>query len=131
MGSGKAMRPDWPKYWFKIAEMTSTRATCPRKHVGVVIVNAKNRIASTGYNGAESGADHCDDVGCILDDNHCIRVVHAEINAIRELSLAARLLMGDGYTMYSTLEPCDKCKAEIEKKFQYMKIVWLENNENK
>lgn len=120
-------RKPWNEYWFDIAKMVATRATCPRKHVGVVIVNGKNQIQSTGYNGSESGADHCDDVGCLMDNGHCIRTVHAERNALAQLPLAARLLMGDGYTMYSTLQPCEECTKKITNKFQYMKVLWLED----
>ena len=65
------------------AEVASRRSTCPRADVGAVIVNPKtNRILSTGYNGAPPGEPHCTDVGCIMEDGHCQRALHAEVNAV-------------------------------------------------
>ena len=42
----------------QIANLVATRATCPRRSVGAVIVRDK-RIVCTGYNGAPSGLPHC------------------------------------------------------------------------
>lgn len=75
-------RPSWDEYFISIATEVSKRATCPRSSVGAVIVSEDNRILSTGYNGAPSGEYHCLDVGCDVQDNHCQRALHAEINAV-------------------------------------------------
>ena len=76
-------RPDWDEYFMMFAKVASTRATCPRASCGAVIVNPKEkRIIATGYNGAPSGEDHCTDVGCLMEDGHCQRALHAEVNAI-------------------------------------------------
>ena len=58
------MRQGWysDKYFMNIAREVSTRSTCPRKHVGAVIVRDKT-ILSTGYNGSVRGLPHCDDAG--------------------------------------------------------------------
>ena len=49
----------------------------------MVLVNTEsNTIISTGYNGAASGEAHCIDVGCLVEDGHCQRVIHAEVNAV-------------------------------------------------
>lgn len=74
-------RPDWNNYFMNIAKEISTRATCPRASVGAVIVK-NNRILSTGYNGAPVREPHCTEVGCEVVDNHCVRVIHAEVNAV-------------------------------------------------
>ena len=58
-------RMGWNEYWFTIARVVSTRATCPRKQVGCVIV-ADNRILATGYNGSEPGEPHCTEVAAIF-----------------------------------------------------------------
>ncbi|KKM77674.1 hypothetical protein LCGC14_1367660 [marine sediment metagenome] len=58
----KPDRISWDEYFFKIAELVATRATCPRKSVGSVLVKDK-KIIGTGYNGAKSGEPHC------LDDD--------------------------------------------------------------
>lgn len=101
-------RVDWDTYFTELAEKAATRATCPRRQVGCVIVRDK-RVVSTGYNGAPSGADHCVDVGCDLRDNHCKRAVHAEINAIKATSRSQRA----GASLYCTLFPCYDCASAV------------------
>ena len=74
-------RVSWDTYFMNIATMVATRSTCPRKSVGAVIVKG-NAILSTGYNGSMSGAPHCTDVGCMIENDHCVGTIHAEANAI-------------------------------------------------
>jgi dCMP deaminase len=69
-----------------------------------------------GYNGAPSGIDHCDDVGCSWVERLSgetgtyqtyARHMHAEANAVsRAARVGARL---DGATLYVTQEPCPNC----------------------
>ena len=73
-------RPNWDQYFLKLAMLASERATCPRMHCGCVLVKNKNVVA-TGYNGSIPGDDHCEDIGCLVIDNHCVRTNHAEMNA--------------------------------------------------
>lgn len=75
-------RPSWDDYFFEIARVVSTRATCPRASIGVVLVDRDRRIISTGFNGAPRGEPHCTDVGCEIFADHCVRAVHAEVNAV-------------------------------------------------
>ncbi len=74
-------RVDWHTYFMNIARQAATRSTCDRKHVGAVIVRDKT-ILSTGYNGSIRGMPHCDDVGHLMENGHCVGTVHAEANAI-------------------------------------------------
>jgi dCMP deaminase len=76
-------RPSVHKYFMDIAEKVSERGTCDRKKVGCILVQG-NRVIATGYNGSMSKAEHCDDVGHLMVEGHCIRTVHAEINAIAQ-----------------------------------------------
>lgn len=76
------MKPSWDEYFSHIAQAVSTRASCPRATVGCVIVNEEHRILATGYNGAPSGKQECIEVGCDVVEGHCLRAVHAEMNAI-------------------------------------------------
>ena len=100
------MRTDWHTYFINIAKEISKRATCDRKSVGAVIVR-DNQILATGYNGSIKGAPHCDDVGHLFDDGHCVRTVHAEVNAICQ---AARNGVSiEGATMYTNTFPCWNC----------------------
>ena len=100
------VRPSWHEYFFEIATLVATRATCDRAHVGCVIVKDKH-ILSTGFNGSVSGAPHCDDEGHFMEDGHCIRTSHAEANAVAQ---AAKLGIGlAGSTAYVTHRPCLGC----------------------
>ena len=76
-----SIRVDWHTYFMNIARQAATRATCERKHVGAVIVRDKT-ILSTGYNGSIRGMPHCDDIGHMIENTHCVATVHAEANAI-------------------------------------------------
>ena len=91
-----------------MAYHAATRATCDRKHVGAVLVTADHRVVATGYNGSPAGTPSCDEVGHEMHDNHCIRTLHAESNAIDYAGREAR-----GTTLYCTLVPCYDCGKRI------------------
>lgn len=114
-------RPSWHQYFLNLASVVATRATCPRKAVGCVIVR-DNRILTTGYNGAVAGEVNCIDSltddnnhaklsgdrgGCIVENDHCVRTVHAETNAVSEA--ARRGVSLDAATAYVTIKPCWTC----------------------
>jgi len=90
----------------EIAKVVATRATCDRKHIGAVIVLNKT-ILSTGYNGSIRGLKHCDEVGHDMVNDHCVRTVHAEANAI--VQAARNVVPIDGATIYTTASPCWDC----------------------
>ncbi len=97
----------------EIAQLVKTRATCPRRQVGAVLVKDK-RLIATGYNGAPSGLKHCPDDGPTKDwpngcmkAGHCIRSLHAEQNALLQ---AAKIgIPCENSTMYVTCQPCNSC----------------------
>lgn len=103
-------RPNWDEYFLKLAMLASERATCPRMHCGCVLVTNKNVIA-TGYNGSIPGDEHCEDIGCLVEDNHCVRTVHAEMNAL--VQAARRGHAVDGATAYVTNMPCTTCAKAL------------------
>ena len=99
-------RPSWDEYFMSIAVMVAARSTCPRKSVGAVLVK-DNQILATGYNGSIRGMPHCTDVGCMMENGHCVATVHAEANALVQ---AARYGVSvDGATIYVTASPCWNC----------------------
>lgn len=100
------VRDDWNIYFMRIAVQVATRATCDRKHVGAVIVKDKN-ILATGYNGSISGMPHCDEVGHMMENDHCVATIHAEANAI--LQAAKHGIAIDGAAIYVTASPCWNC----------------------
>lgn len=107
------MRKSWTSYFMEITEMVATRSTCDRAFVGCTLVNKDNRIVSTGYNGSVAGNPHCDDVGHVLRDDHCIATIHAEMNAL--LYCAKEGISVKGATAYITHFPCLNCtKALIQ-----------------
>lgn len=109
-------RPDWDTYFLGIAEAVSRRADCSRRQVGALVV-VRNRIVSSGYNGAPSGAVGCLSGGCpraFSDVDHgssydtgpgtCI-AIHAEANAL----LYAGRQETEGATLYVTSDVCLGC----------------------
>ena len=101
-----ATRAGWDEYFMRIAVNVATRSTCDRKHVGAVIVRDRN-ILSTGYNGSIAGMPHCDDVGHMMDNGHCIATIHAEANAI--IQAAKNGVVINNASIYTTASPCWNC----------------------
>lgn len=99
-------RASWDEYFMRIAIQAATRSTCDRKHVGAVIVRDKT-ILSTGYNGSIRGLPHCDDIGHMMENGHCIATVHAEANAIIQAAKNGTAI--DGADIYVTASPCWNC----------------------
>lgn len=99
-------RKSWDEYFLDICDVISERATCPRLHCGCILVGG-NSILATGYNGAISGADHCEDTGCLIIDNHCVRTVHAERNAIAQAARNGTRIFGTA--CYTNYKPCWEC----------------------
>ena len=99
-------RVTWEDYFMNIAKQVATRSTCDRKHVGAVIVRDKT-LLSTGYNGSIRGMPHCDDVGHMMENSHCVATIHAETNAI--LQAAKNGVMINNSEVYITASPCWPC----------------------
>ena len=104
--TGICKRVDWHTYFMQIARQVSTRSTCDRKYVGAVVVRDKT-ILSTGYNGSIRGMQHCDEVGHIMEEGHCVATIHAEANAI--IQAAKNGVAIDGSDIYVSASPCWNC----------------------
>ncbi|HNT25487.1 MAG TPA: cytidine/deoxycytidylate deaminase family protein [Anaerolineales bacterium] len=104
------MRPDWDSYFMKIAYAVSERSTCDRAFVGCVLVLEK-RILTTGFNGSPSGQPHCDEAGHLMVEDHCVRTIHAETNAIIQAALHG--VSTKGATCYVTHFPCINCTKAL------------------
>lgn len=98
-------RLSWDALFLKIAADMAQRSTCPRASVGAVVVR-DNQVLGVGYNGAPSGAPHCEDVGCLIHNNHCIKAIHAELNAILQGMMLNSVKQS---TLYCTHSPCWDC----------------------
>lgn len=124
----ESKRQTWNEYFMSIAEKAATRSTCKRRKVGCVIVFNKNIIA-TGYNGSLPNEKHCIDDGCLVENNHCIRTVHAEMNAITRAAHEGQKLFGS--TIYTTTKPCWNCFKNLISagiKIIYYKEDYLSTN---
>jgi dCMP deaminase len=99
-------RPDWDAYFMGFAAAAAPRATCDRKHVGAVIV-VDRQVVATGYNGSIRGMPHCDDVGHDLVGGHCVRTIHAEMNALAQA--ARHGVAVERGSIYTTASPCWAC----------------------
>jgi len=104
------LRPSWDEYFLKLAMLASERATCPRMHCGCVIVRDRYVLA-TGYNGSLPGLPHCDEVGCLIVDGHCVRTNHAEMNALCQATRHGIPVVGA--TAYVTNMPCTNCAKAL------------------
>ena len=99
-----------------MAYMAATRATCPRRHVGAVLVKQRKLLGSA-YNGAPSGAADCYEAGCMLVEHweeekgelikkkHCVRTIHAEQNILLFTNREDR----QEATIFVTDQPCWTC----------------------
>jgi dCMP deaminase len=113
----------WDEYFMGIAIFTSLRSKDPSSKVGAVIVNAKNYIVGTGYNGFIAGVDEkaftWEREGNWLETKYPY-VVHAEANAI--LNSTTNQL--DNCRIYSTLFPCNECAKKIAQK-EIREVIYL------
>ncbi|MDD1769871.1 MAG: cytidine/deoxycytidylate deaminase family protein [Methanomassiliicoccales archaeon] len=111
-------RPDNDTYFMRMAELVSTRSTCLRRQVGAVVVKEK-RVLTTGYNGAPKGLRHCEEVGCVREQNQVesgtrhelCRGVHAEQNAVIQAAYFG-VSIKDA-SIYTTNFPCVLCAKII------------------
>ena len=108
--SDQSERPSWDDYFMQITHQVARRSTCPRAAVGAVIVRDR-RILTTGYNGSPSGLPHCTEVGCLMVNDHCVRTLHAEQNAIIQGALHGVDVSGS--SIYVTHQPCLVCAKMI------------------
>jgi dCMP deaminase len=115
-------RPDWDEYFMNMTELVAKRATCTRKKLGAVLVRDR-RVIATGYNGSPPSQPHCDEIGCFVvpttqkvdgkevTKDHCIRTLHAELNAIMQCALHG--VSTKGSTLYVMYNPCYYCTKAL------------------
>jgi dCMP deaminase len=104
-------RPSWDDYFMAIAKIIAARGTCDRLYAGSVLVK-DNRIIATGYNGSPADLPHCNDVGHLMEEGHCVRTIHGEHNSLLQ---AARQggTSTHGSTMYTKYSPCIHCAKYV------------------
>lgn len=104
------MRLSVDEYFCSIAVVVALRSTCVRRAVGCVLVDKKNRILATGYNGVARGRPHCTDVPCPGANMvsgaglELCEAIHAEQNALLQCHDTDAIM-----TAYCTTAPCIHC----------------------
>ena len=119
-------RIPWDQYFMLQAVLLSLGSTCTRLSVGAILVRDQRMIAG-GYNGSVSGDKHCIDDGCYMVDGHCLRTIHAEMNAV--LQCAKFGIPTDGAELYVTDFPCLQC-TKMLLQAGVKKIHYLRNYNN-
>lgn len=111
------MRKSWDQLWMNFAVEMATMGTCARRKVGCVLVDEKNKIISTGFNGVPPGWPHCNESayarcpgadaisGTRLDECYAN---HAEVNALLHCDNVYRIK-----TCYVTSSPCVHCVKQL------------------
>ena len=92
--------------FFETARLYGRRSSCPRAQVGVIAIR-DGRITAAGYVGAPRGMPHCLDVGCFIENEGCIRSVHAEANMVAWAAREGIPLKGTD--VFCTHLPCLAC----------------------
>jgi dCMP deaminase len=125
------MRPNIIEYYSVMAMVVSSRATCPRRQVGCVIVDANNNIISTGYNGVARKMPHCTDTPCGGENdnsdngyNSC-QAVHAEQNALLQCANVNKI-----DKIYITTAPCITC-AKLIANTSCKEVIYTETHRNR
>lgn len=68
VGGSTDMRLSRDEWAMQLAFITAQRATCLRRTVGCVLLNARGHVLSTGYNGVAAGLPHCNEVEMVGAD---------------------------------------------------------------
>lgn len=122
----KDKRIPWDQYFMMQAVLLSLRSTCERLSVGAILVRDK-RVIAGGYNGSVSGDVHCIDHQCYLVDGHCVRTIHAEMNAV--LQCAKFGVATENSEVYVTDFPCLQC-TKMLLQAGIKKLFYLRNYHN-
>ena len=96
-------RMSWREYALKLATGSSERSEDPFLKVGACVLRHDNSVASLGYNGAPPGID----IDWSNRDQRRLRVIHAEVNALRYVT------PGECNLLACTHIPCNECLRVI------------------
>ena len=124
--SKKPPRLTVDEYFDLIALMFSCRGTCDRLRTATVIRDTDNILIAGGYNGALSGLPHCDDVGHLMVENHCIRTNHGEENALLNCLDLSRIKNGVATIVGNPCYPC--ARKVLSKNIKRLRYIGTYNN---
>lgn len=99
------------RYLEMLIERAETQYTCLRgpRPSGALFVPIHDAVPTVfGDVQPTIGSPSCKDVGsCMIEDGHCVRNIHAEVEAL--LTCAKHGIPTDGGTMVSINKPCFNC----------------------
>lgn len=107
-------RPSQDQYFMEMARLVASRSNCYRRQVGCVMVDAENRVLSTGYNGVPRDLPHCEPGKCPRENKnpgsnlHQCLAVHSEINALIQAANPDKI-----FKVYVTHSPCLNCTVAL------------------
>lgn len=103
-------RPSREGYMMGLSIAASSRASCPRRQVGCILVNKRYHILATGYNGPPTGFTNCTEINCpgaSLKSGEGLdkcQAIHAEQNALLQCKD-----VWDIHAAFVTTAPCITC----------------------
>lgn len=126
-------RPTKEETYMDVVDAWSRRSTCDRGRVAAIFVK-EDRVIAQGYAGSIPGFPHCDDEGHEFESRyntkemgpfdkpsvHCVRTIHAEVNAILQAALEGKCIRGA--ELYCTLVPCWPC-TKLLLRLELTKVV--------
>jgi dCMP deaminase len=107
------MRKSWDEHFLIVAREVASMGTCTRRQVGCVLVDERNVILATGFNGVPGGWEHCRDnpghecAGAVSASGTNLDAClanHSEVNALLHCADVMR-----AKTCYCTTSPCVSC----------------------
>lgn len=114
------------EYFDLIALIFSCRGTCDRLRTATVIRDVDNILIAGGYNGALSGLPHCDDIGHLMVENHCIRTNHGEENALLNCLDLSRIKNGTATIISNSCYPC--ARKVLSKNIKRLRYIGTHHN---
>ena len=127
------MRPTRDQSWCQLLQVLKLRSTCLRRQTAALIVDAHNRLLSSGFNGVAPEFPHCNEgapcypgaapgsvaSGDAGNESTLCQAGHAEMNALIWLP-DPRM----AHILYCTNLPCFSCaKAVLQTSIEYVCCV--------
>lgn len=116
----------WQDYYMGLAHQIATGSKDGSSQVGAILVRPDKTVASIGFNGFPARIEDRDDLltNPALRSKKYPRIVHAEANCLNH----SRDHDSDGFHLFVTMHPCDKCSLRIAS--TGITHVYFETNED-
>lgn len=140
-------RPSWDETWMEAADAIAKRSRCVGRQVGAVIVDKRNRLVASGFNGAPTNYQPANPSDSLSEPPECtvwcerqrgrsistpvgygLRCpsIHAEANALLFVDRSAC----EGGTIYVTSACCAECGKLISNSGLVRVVMRLEERDS-